>query len=91
MFSLDPHLAAAELRQLSENFDRLTPDTRENIRDVMNMDHSDEFYRGMAAALYAAAKLITDTNYPESMKHTVLAGSLGFVAAKLTRGSCPTD
>lgn len=91
MFTLDPHLSAVELKQLSANFARLTPDTRDNIREVMNHDHSEEFYRGMAAALFAASKLVTDPNYPEDSKRTVLLGALGYVAARLTHGSWPAE
>ena len=89
MFTLDPHLGNAELKSLADNFSKLTPETQNNIAQVMNKDHSDEFYQGLAAAFYAAAMLLTDKNYPEEAKPVVLQGALGFVAAKLVSGHWP--
>lgn len=92
MFVFDQYLGKAELSQLAEQWERLPDDgsTKNNIAGVFNREHSDEFYRGMAAALHASAKLLTDKNYPEYAKPTVIIGALGFVSGKLATGKWPT-
>lgn len=63
--------------------------TKANIAAVFNCEHSEEFYRGVAAALHACGKLVTDQNYPTTAKPTVILAALGYVGTKIARGEWP--
>ena len=91
MFQLDEDIASSNkaLQSLAENWEKLTPETRSNILAVFNGDKSDTFYRGALSAYVAAARLMSDKNFPESQKHTVFAGAAGLVASRLAYGEWP--
>jgi len=89
MFSLDPPLGNAELRQIADIFPTCTPKTQTTVAEAMNKDHSEEFYRGVASAYYAASVLLADKNYPETAKAPLLQVALSFVAARLVSGRWP--
>jgi basic membrane lipoprotein Med (substrate-binding protein (PBP1-ABC) superfamily) len=89
MFSFDQYLGKAELSQLADNWRKLDDPTKTNIAAVFNREHSEAFYRGVAAALYACGKLLTDQNYPAPDKPTVVLGALGYVATKLASSEWP--
>lgn len=89
MFTFDPTLGNTELLQLSKQWGHLDDSTKANIADVFNRNGSDEFYRGVVAALHACAKLMTDASYPESAKPTAVIGAMAYVASKISMGKWP--
>lgn len=91
MFSFDQKLGGAELSQLADNWRNLNSETRANIAAVFNGDRNEDFYRGVAAALYATGKLMTDKNYPTTSKPTAVLGALGYVASRLSSGDWPSQ
>lgn len=89
MFSFDGHIDDKEMSRLAENWSYLGQDARGNIAAVFHRGQSEEFYRGVTAALFASARLMTDKSFPESDKPIAVKGALGYVATRIITGNWP--
>lgn len=90
MFVFDQYLGKAELSDLVERlWGALNAASKSNVAGAFNGDHSDEFYRGVVAALHACAQLLDKEDYPVEAKPVVVKAALGYVAGRLATGKWP--